>query len=196
MANINLPNDYVKIDTLPEDPKDSETYAVQTNSFSAYIMTFPISNERAMPFDNTEAIIQGIHKALGDEQGLIEVKNGVTHKSSPYVYSIVKSHKQPSGMQYILALDIKEENRVTHIQGYFDEMGVTGQRDALVLNLLVNEGKLDFPPTSGWMEDPYDKTYDKGIPMNMSEKEEYDKMFPDHPLSQLRAVVRYIEENN
>ena len=47
---------------------------------------------------------------------------------------------------------------------------------------------------SKWWFDPYDKDYKHPFLMNLSEKEEYDELFPDHPLSQCRKFVKYITE--
>jgi len=48
----------------------------------------------------------------------------------------------------------------------------------------------------GWVADPYDPTYMQGALMNLSEKEEYDEAFPNHPLSQARKIVKFLIENN
>ncbi len=41
----------------------------------------------------------------------------------------------------------------------------------------------------GWQQDPYDPAFTKGFLMNQSEKPEYDKSFPEHPLSLLRSAI-------
>ena len=46
----------------------------------------------------------------------------------------------------------------------------------------------------GWMKDPYDENIDLPYMMNLSEKEEYDKMFPEHPLSRLRKYLLDVEK--
>lgn len=46
----------------------------------------------------------------------------------------------------------------------------------------------------GWMKDPYDENIDLPYMMNLSEKEEYDKMFPEHPLSRLRKYLADLEK--
>lgn len=44
--------------------------------------------------------------------------------------------------------------------------------------------------------DPYDRTFDKGEPMYAFERIEYDKQYPEHPLTQLRKLVAHIIYNN
>ena len=48
----------------------------------------------------------------------------------------------------------------------------------------------------GWFKDPYDNSFKKGLLMNLSEKPEYDAMFPNHPLSILRNIIKFLIENN
>ena len=81
------------------------------------------------------------------------------------------------------------------LQGFFEEIGTTGMRDSLVFAALQNEGKI-ADDLNGWMQDPYDSSYEKGVRMNLSEKKEMDESFPEHPLSMARSLVQFINENN
>ena len=38
-------------------------------------------------------------------------------------------------------------------------------------------------------------TVEKYVKMNLSESPKYDDLFPDHPLSQCRMLIRYYKEN-
>ena len=38
-------------------------------------------------------------------------------------------------------------------------------------------------------------TVEKYVKMNLSELAEYDNLFPDHPLSQCRMLIRHYKEN-
>ena len=112
-----------------------------------------------------------------------------------YVYSIVKSGKDPSGVQYILVFQIEYSNLVLNIQSFYDEIGVTGIRDSAVYELALREGKVRNT-FEDWMEDPYDPSYVKGLRMNISERPEYDVLFPEHALSVLRSFLREVIQNN
>ena len=46
----------------------------------------------------------------------------------------------------------------------------------------------------GWTRNPYDESVKDGALMNLSEQEEYDEMFPEHPLSMCRKFVKCIVE--
>ena len=78
------------------------------------------------------------------------------------------------------------------------EEGVTGQREAIVFELERRKNNVRFEDDSivGWNKDPYDENIKTGFLMNLAEQAEYDSMFPSHPLSQLRELVRFIVEKN
>lgn len=81
------------------------------------------------------------------------------------------------------------------INGSFCEEGITGYRDNIIYTTVMENINLNNP-FDEWMYDPYDKNYIQGYLMNISEKPEYDLMFTEHPLSELRGYIKYIIENN
>ena len=178
---------------MPDDPEGSEPYMAQTDTAGIFVMLFPIPAQNSMPYDNAQAVIDGIHSALGEDQGLIEVDTGETGKGRRYIYSIVKTLKQPSGVQYTLTMHVEYANHTECVQGFFDEINTTGLRDSAVLSSFLGESGGDM---TGWFCDPYDPEYKKGVPMNASEQKELDTHFPDHPLSKARELIRYICEKN
>ncbi len=82
---------------------------------------------------------------------------------------------------------------MVRVQGFFQEYGVTGVRDASVLAHLSQEDK-GFTEDK-WFFDPYDPDSEAPYKMNLSELAEYDDLFPDYPLSQCRMLIRYYQEN-
>lgn len=193
---ILLPKDFIKTNSMPCDPIGSVAHGKQTPYANCFMIMFPIDSQSAMPFDNTQIIIDGIHNSLAMDQGLIEVNNGITKNQNKYIYSIIKSKKEPSGIQYVLTMHLNVNNRVINIQAFFDEVGITGQRDSFVLNKLISDKVITLPDMNGWRTDPYDVNYKKGLLMNLSEKPEYDLFFAHHPLSEARSFIKYIIENN
>lgn len=193
---INVPPYLRKMNSLPDDPANSVAYGLETESCNIFMMTYPIGNQNAMPYGNEQAVINGIHNALSDSQGLIEVKSGNTQSQKSYIYSIVKSKQNPSGMQYNLTMHINMNEYSFNVQVFCDEVGMTGMRDSVVIQKLINEGTVKMPNMDGWFKDPYDNSFKKGLLMNLSEKPEYDAMFPNHPLSILRNIIKFLIENN
>ena len=116
--------------------------------------------------------------------------------SEDYVYSIVKSMKEPSGVQYILTYQKFYPGFILNIQAYFDEIGTTGIRDSMVYEQCRREnlvGKGDNP-FEGWFKDSYDETIREGVLMNISESERFDAQFPGFPLTLCREFVRTIKK--
>jgi len=201
MKNINImeivfPEEFEILQSLPEDPELSVSYGKELSGSLGFFQSFPISSESAMPMDDNKNIIDGIHDCLAENQGLVEVNNGTTKNGKQYVYSIVKSAKEPSGMIYILTLHFLQGNDVMCVRGQFEEIGTTGIRDASVYEYCRRENIIKGEGSEGWFIDPYDAEFTYGLRMNLSENEVFDNSFPEHPLTQLRLLISYLVNNN
>ena len=183
-------------------PKEAVGYGMRTESASCLLIMYPVSEDISMPFDNPQWVIDEQHRIMGENEGLIEVRNGTTSKGHPYVYDIIKHRinpedEIPSGVEYTLNINVRMENTIQFINGSFAEEGTTGMRDSVCF-AMYSQGS-DVPldeRMKNWCVDPYDPDYKKGFLMNLSEKEEFDEQFPWHPLSLARAFIRYIVDNN
>ena len=200
--SVFLPDDYKQVRSLPEDPPQSVSYVAETEASRTLMIIYPRNKNSAMPFDDPQTVIDGIHNTLADDQGLIEVNSGVTASGRNYIYSIVKTLMKQDGVlqgvQYFLMMDLDYDDRIITVKGFFGEEGTTGIRDNFVFEKLRQDNLviLNEDSVEGWSEDPYDPTYKKGIPMNKSEHRDYDLMFPFHPLSQARRTIQEIIDNN
>lgn len=201
---ITIPADYKKINRkFPKDmqlPSDAVGYSYTNNGFSALLLCFDVTAAESMPFDDCQSIIDKLHDEMDESTGLVEVNNGITSGGKPYVYNIVKHHmfvkqEMPVGNEYTININIKDEDQIHFINGSFSEAGTTGMQDSLVFAMMKESGNVG-DDMSGWSEDPYDSEYSKGFLMNKSERIEFDEQFKNHPLSQARALVAYIIENN
>ena len=197
---IKIPVDYQQVNSLPGDPAGSMSFMKKTPEAVCLVMYSGIPSEQSMPFNSKEEVVRGIHSALAEDQGLIEVESGITPAGKKYIFSIIKTlNRGTVGVQYSLVLHIGYfAEHVFQAQAFFDETGYTGGRDASVFAILQNEGKVavDGQNISGWAVDPYDPQYTRGILMNMSEKTDYDEVFPDHPLTQARILAKNLIEMN
>lgn len=190
-----IPEYYIELDPVPDDPPYTTPYGYQGKALKAFALVYPIDVSDAMPFGHPEMLITGIHQQLGEEQGLIAVKDGETKAGREYIYSIVKTLKgKGMGVQYNLTMHIFFGSYVMNITGFFDEDMITGVRDTQVFSYMMNEGIIKGPVE--WCRDPYDADYKKGILMNRSEEEQFDKDFPWHPLTEARNFVKFVIENN
>jgi hypothetical protein len=181
---LEVGDDWQRLKTMPEDPVGACCIGRQTDASSNMVLISPI--ERSMPFDNSQAVIDGIHESLAEDQGLIEVEAG--KGKSSYIYSIVKSVEEDKGVQYCLTFHFCIGGKLYQAQGFFSERGTTGIRDAAIYEQKMRDGSIG-QDSEGWMQDPYDKNYKQGIPMNLSEIREYDALFQNHPLSEARRFV-------
>lgn len=127
--------------------------------------------------------------------GLIEVEMTKLGEY-PAVRTIFKFPIQPSGMIYLgsYTIPFSDRNYVLRIES--PELGVTGIRDSTIVVEMQQENKVGWDEEgnlTGWFEDPYDPEFTGGMPMNLSERVEYDERFPSHCLTLLREHMEYLE---
>lgn len=189
-TDLVMPSWFGRMESLPEDPENSVVYGYGTGNADCFAIVYPLPAEQSMTLDGKERMINGIRQCLQDNQGLIEVEEGKTALGQPYLYTIVKTLKNP-GVQYVMTMHLAYPETTIHVQGVFNEEGTTGMRDAVVYAMLSNEGKVKITDVGieGWSQDPYDPAYKKGVCMNCSEQAAYDELFPQHPLSEARRFA-------
>ena len=188
---IKLPDFLKSYPTQPNDPPKCDNFAaVLKNNFNCFIRRFPIPTQYTNPWDDDKTI-DSIRQELGDDQGIIEVEKGVTKNGTRFIASITKTYMGPEyGVQYFLRFNyLSGEEWAEEVDAFFGEESVTGIRESTVMALL--NAKID-----DWCKDPYDENYTKGVRMNKSESREFDKQFPNHPLSQLRDFLYFLTDNN
>jgi len=193
---FSVPDDYQDINNAPEDPDNCLNLAKQTPRANCFVQLFPITLESSMPLE-AQTVIRNLYEELSENQAIIEVNNSLTAKGYHYVYNIVKRRLEPFGVRYDLMLNVYYGNVSLCVRAMFEEAGMTGERDALIMELMRREEKVTLGEKGieGWFYDPYDKDSTHPYKMNLAEQSQYDAAFPDHPLSQCREFVRYVIEN-
>jgi hypothetical protein len=136
-------------------------------------------------------------RAVAGGMGIISV-DGTTIDGCPAVKTIFKaplSEPAAPGRLYVAAVTIPFRNFSFVLKTQCQEQGTTGMRDATVLALMQREGRarIEPPEIIGWDADPYDPSIRAGLLRNLSEDEQYDAMFPRHPLSRARRLLAQIE---
>lgn len=205
---FHIPDEYKKVphlfqkNELPFPMKNVSLYDLKTEATGATVIVSDVASEYAIDFENSQKVIDELHNALKDEDnvGLIAVKNGLTTKNNRYV-TIIKKMKVQQDMPvaqvvYMLNMNVEFNGKIKFINGSFVENGCTGIRDSTVLNVFASNYRSVEEAMNSWCHDPYDETIINGFLMNVSESEEYDRQFPDHPLSKCRELIRYIIEFN
>jgi hypothetical protein len=193
-AVFKMPEDYKLLNSMPDDPDNCLSYGKETDSCATFIQMFAIPWNSTMPWGEDQKIIENIHQSLAENQALIEINNGRTRRGYRYVYSIVKTLNKPSGVQYFLLMQVLYGNAALNIKAFFSEKGFTGKREASVFEMACREGVVSMSDTSKWTYDPYDKNLHRQCLMNISEESRFDKMFPEHPLTQCRNFINLVIE--
>ena len=184
-----LQDGWQRLQSLPQDPRGSISIGKMTSNAQCLALIYPINAQRSMSFNNDQEIIDGIYESLSDNQALIEVKGGCKADGGKYIYSIVKTLRDDYGVQYCLKADIETSIGLLEVHAFFEETGTTGIRDAIIRELAIREcSEEEFQ----WTFDPYDKNSQRRYLMNLSELEQYDIMFPEHPLSQARHMIHLL----
>lgn len=186
---ICIPDDYQKVESMPEDPVNSVPYMAETSHAMCFALIFPADVSQSLPHTKEE-LISGIRSFLGEKHGLIQAE-----ASEDHAYSIVKTLKEQGGVQYILTYQKFYPEIILNIQAYFDENGTTGIRESMAYELCRRQNLVgnDGDPFAGWEKDPYDETIRDGALMNLSETEQFDKLFPGFPLTMCREFLQSIQ---
>lgn len=149
--------------------------------------------------NDTDVELQNNYRKVTYESGaaIIEVKK-VKLGVFDSIKTIFKFPMQPQGMAYIGSYTIPFKNFSYVIKVQCIEQGTTGIRDNTIFELMIRNGKVKLNPekktVEGWMHDPYDESVQLPFMMNLSEAEEFDAQFPEHPLSRMRKFLKQIEE--
>lgn len=206
--NINLPYAY-----LPENyqffevvqeaqfgmPKGAVIYGVLIGETKAILSTWEVDQETSMDFNNPHGVIDYLHEHMGDNEGIIEVKAGVTKAGNPIIYNILKQRLHDDGTPgngYLINLNFQIGDHIYFVNGFFEEYGTTGIRESNVFAMYQKDHPNLEDPFEGWSRDPYDPSFTKGFLRNLSEHQQFDRFCPGHPLSQARAYIDYIVNNN
>ena len=176
--------EWQQVDSMPEDPPNSVPIMKQTPESVCFVLIYQIDG--TMPFDKPQEVIDGIHGALQEDQGLIEVETINDKKRA--IYSIVKTMMEENQLQYCLTLHFEYKGKFFNATGFFSPNGMTGTRETIIYEMARREGIVD-EKGNGWCADPYDPKYKKGLLRNLSEDKNIDVKFPLNPLSECRKFA-------
>ncbi|WP_160136335.1 hypothetical protein [Chryseobacterium sp. c4a] len=162
---------------------------------SALIVLHYFDKEPDLPTAKDLAYLKKFYRniAATSNGGTIETDIVQIH-DIPCVKTIIKVPQQETGMIYIASITIPFENCSYVVKIQANEIGITGMRDAVILNNLIETGEvtIEEETIANWFEDPYDPDFKQGTLMNKSELEKYDHEFPEHPLSVARSLLQSI----
>lgn len=189
---LKLPSYLVEIEDY-DNNEETHKYRYSTDEASCFINTFILSDEASRIPREKEVLIQGLHETMDQFRGIIEVANGFTRSGKEYVYYIVKTlvGDQKQHHCYYLVLQLDQGISLTQVTGTFLYRHSQDYRDQEIYAKFK-----ELFPREEWEKDPYDKNFRRGLLMNQGEREEYDILFPEHPLTQARKLVKDLIEKN
>ena len=191
--------DYISFNThnYELNSSDSSKKVFYINDYDDLIVNYFDLPPDITAKDDSEKSLQDNYRNVAVEAGgaIIEVSK-LKIDSYTVLKTIFKFKLSPSGVVYIGSYTIPFEKCSYVIKIQCPEIGTTGVRDSTVFELALKKGLVEISnkTVKGWMKDPYDENIDLPYMMNLSEKEEYDKMFPEHPLSRLRKYLLDVEK--
>ena len=206
LESLQLPPDFERISA--RELKEIIGYGKGYNGYrfcneeTIGLVTCSEGKKNEIPY-SAQALIKELHKAMEENEGLIEVKEGTSEKGNHYIYLIRKEREGDAesffaSIAYTMQMCIAKNNRHLYVDSKFFEDGLSGGRDTAVFGVFRSENpdeELD-ELMERWMQDPYDPDYRKGFLMNRSEAQELDESFPEHPLSVARKLAEFIVTNN
>lgn len=121
-------------------------------------------------------------------------------KGTTAVQWIQKNPQKPTGMLYTGTLAFpRPDGSVYTFIVEAPEGGMTGMRDAVVLDKLMGQGEVQPDEKTGkiigWTENVCDPDDKSQLQRNKSEDAKYDASFPEHPLSRTRHNLEHIRTN-
>jgi len=194
---MKLPTYWQKLRSLPEDPPGLIVYGFVSDMCQGTLMIQPITHEELMPFSKEQIIAQMRPALKSTGTALVEADSGKAANGEPYVYTIVKIPNEPAhtGVEYNLTFHRVCDGQPMQYRAGLKEQGVTGMRDALVLELSFRDGTVTSTEDGlqGWFRDPYDPSI-TGFTANLSDLAKYDALFPGHALTNARELLVALEE--
>ena len=184
--------DSVRFDTSDFSLSEQEIVHSRTESVRAWstaegdgvgLFFFSLPPDLAGPIDDLASIRQQYRRAGA---AIIEVEP-LRLDGCDGLRVIVKVPQSPHGMTYVGGLTLPFRDCSWVLKAQCQERGTTGVRDAVILDRRIADVKL--PSLEGWQRDPYEPGFRAPLQRNLSEAEEYDAEFPDHPLSRLRRLL-------
>ena len=122
---------------------------------------------------------------------------------------IIYKRTEGMGYRYTGMLVVEFSGYWCQLTGVFGERGITGLREAQLTARFLESGQIKvrkhpfyrriFTRSSGyvegWFVDPYDPKYRGVVLRSITDSEEYDEQFPNHPLTRLRSTLKKVRDS-
>jgi hypothetical protein len=139
-------------------------------------------------------------RAAGSGAALVELSR-IEVDGCPAVSQIVKIPQQPHGLSYVASIIVPFRDFSFVLKVQASERGMTGVRDAIVLDQAISDGRVSIAiddggnrTLKGWASDPFGPPGElRRLKRSLADDERYDELFPEHPLSIVRRTLRRLQ---
>lgn len=145
--------------------------------------------------------VKDIHSLRSSYRDMITQANGaIVEVDKEYLDSLLaiktifKFPQDSTGFTFLASYLIPRENFSVILKVQCYEHGITGIRESAILLKALGEGLVDLKMKEGWFSDPYDPEFKAPLLSNIADREEYDELFPKHPLSRARNTLKMLKE--
>lgn len=148
-----------------------------------------------LPSSQDLAVLRPYYRSqiLEVKGGLIEVET-LDMQGYPSIRTLFKIPQDPTGTTYLGSLTIPFAKCSYVIKIQAAEIENQGQRESNIASrlLMANDIRKKDGKYEDWAADPYSSSFKAGTLMNKSEWPDYDNEFPEHPLTQVRRILKLI----
>jgi len=161
------------------------------------VQSFPMAPNIPCSLDDLQGLRHFYRTGIAAVGGGLVLVDVDKVKGLPCIRTVFKVLNEGGGIHYIGGLTFPFIGHSFVIKVQCEDSEVTSTRDLTIFEKLLIEGSLSLNEdmvAPGWVRDPYDANFNGPSLLNMAEAETYDDMFPNHPLTQTRRILRHIEE--
>jgi hypothetical protein len=151
---------------------------------------FDLKPDLVAPLSDVSALREQWRHMVADQNGAVVSVDRVEVSGLQALKTVLKFQQDPHGMTYVGSYTFPFETFSYVVRVVCPELGTTGIRDTLVAQKAG--GITEDGIASDWFQDPYDSKFKASVLRNKSDDEEWDSLFPDHPLSRARAALESV----
>jgi hypothetical protein len=181
--------------TLDQESSDVTKWSNDKNQYLS-LHFFEESPDIPCRLDNLDGLRSAYRNGLTHSGGALISVDRVQAGGMDCIKLLFKTKKPDHGMVYVGSLTFPFADFSYVVKVQCAESGVTGMRDAIVMDQLMAVGVVSLDPqtkvVAGWSSDPYDPEFRADFLRNQSDDEAYDAQFPEHPLSEVRGSLARI----
>ena len=153
---------------------------------------FDLEPDLVASLSDVDALREQYRHMVVKQNGAVVSVDRMDISGLPALKTVLKFQQEPHGMTYVGSYTFPFEDFSYVVRVICSEIGTTGIRDTVVAQKAGGIAEEGIAPD--WFQDPYDPSFEASVLRNRSDDEEWDLLFPDHPLSRVRATLRLVTD--